>query len=79
MTQPSDPPARLDVIGLKCPLPVLKLRKALAALEAGALIEVLASDPGAAADFEVLCSGGGHRLISHRREAEGHERFVIQK
>lgn len=70
--------ATLDATGHRCPLPVLMARKALAGLAAGAVLEVLASDPGAEQDFAVLCETGGHRLIS-RQSADGVERFLIEK
>lgn len=68
----------LDVTDVKCPLPVLKARKALAGLAPGAVLEVLASDPGAADDFSAFCQATGHRLIGHSVEPGG-QRFRIQK
>ncbi len=68
----------LDVVDFKCPLPVLKARKALAGLAPGALLEVLASDPGAAEDFAAFCRAGGHRLVE-QSDASGVQRFLIQK
>ena len=68
----------LDVAALKCPLPVLKARKALAALAPGAVLEVLADDPGAAEDFAAFCRATGHRLIGHSTDG-GVQRFLIQK
>lgn len=41
----------LDTRGLKCPLPVLKARRALKTLPPGEPLEVLASDPAAPRDF----------------------------
>lgn len=70
--------ASLDVVDLKCPLPVLKARKALSALAPGAVLEVLASDPGAPEDFAAFCGATGHRLIA--QSADGAIlRFLIQK
>jgi len=68
----------LDVSALKCPLPVLKARKALAALAPGAMLEVLADDPGAAEDFAAFCEATGHRLVGQSMET-GVQRFLIQK
>lgn len=70
--------ATLDARGHRCPLPVLMARKALAGLAAGAVLEILASDPGAEQDFAVFCQAGGHRLIS-QQSAEGGQRFLIEK
>ena len=76
MTSAPLPPV-LDTTGLRCPLPVLKARKALAELNPGAVLEVLASDPASPEDFKALCLATGHRLISHRHEGEIH-RFLIE-
>ena len=37
----------LDTSGLKCPLPILKARRARATTPPGGLLRVLATDPGA--------------------------------
>jgi tRNA 2-thiouridine synthesizing protein A len=68
----------LDAVNLKCPLPVLKARKALAGLAPGAVLEVLANDPGAAEDFAAFCQTTGHRLIG-QSASSGVQRFLIQK
>ncbi len=68
----------LDVVDLKCPLPVLKARKALAGLAPGEILEVLANDPAAAEDFEAFCLATGNRLIGRRAEG-GIQRFLIEK
>lgn len=41
----------VDACGLKCPMPILRAKKALANMESGQLLKVLATDPAAAADF----------------------------
>jgi tRNA 2-thiouridine synthesizing protein A len=57
-------PAILDAKGLRCPLPVLKARKAMKVLPAGAILRVLATDPGAIKDFEAFCKTTGYRLLA---------------
>ena len=54
----------LDALGLLCPLPVLKARKRLASMEAGAVLRVLADDPAAVVDVPHFCREGGHTLVS---------------
>jgi tRNA 2-thiouridine synthesizing protein A len=56
----------LDVKGLKCPLPILRARKALEAVPLGATLEVLATEPGAVTDFEALCRMTGNELVESR-------------
>jgi tRNA 2-thiouridine synthesizing protein A len=50
----------LDCRGLRCPLPVLKMEKRLAALAAGAELVVLATDPMAKIDIPLFCTQHGH-------------------
>ena len=53
----------LDLTGLKCPLPILRTKKARATLDSGAIITVLATDAGAPADFAAFCQHTGHELL----------------
>jgi tRNA 2-thiouridine synthesizing protein A len=62
-------PLILDTKGLKCPLPVLKARKAMRDVPAGGVLRVLATDPGAVKDFEHFCKTTGHQLLAWRDEA----------
>ena len=68
----------LDLKGLKCPLPVMKTRKALATLESGSIVIVLTTDPMAAIDIPHFCQENGHRLISAEMAAAS-GRFVVEK
>ncbi|WP_341678440.1 sulfurtransferase TusA family protein [Niveibacterium sp. SC-1] len=68
----------LDVRGLKCPLPILRAKKALAEVDTGALLKVVATDPGSVKDFQAFCRQTGHELVSHA-EREGPEfEFLIR-
>ncbi len=58
----------LDLRGLKCPLPALMARKALAALPPSALVTVLATDPLAVVDIPHMCGEEGHTIESMVRE-----------
>ena len=52
----------LDLTGLKCPLPVLKARRQIGQMAAGAMLVVMADDPAAPLDFDHFCQTGGHQL-----------------
>lgn len=75
MTQP---PAILDLVGLKCPLPVLRARKALLALEPGAALEVRASDPLAAVDIPNLARELGDVIAAQSMDG-GVWTFLIER
>jgi tRNA 2-thiouridine synthesizing protein A len=76
--EPAGDTLRLDLRGLKCPLPALKTGKRLAALSSGERLEVLSDDPLAGIDIPHLCREGGHRLISTSRERTS-QRFLIER
>ncbi|MFH1342208.1 MAG: sulfurtransferase TusA family protein [Pseudomonadota bacterium] len=60
---------KLDLAGLKCPLPALKTRKALKALRPGDLLEVVCTDPLSVIDIPNLIRETGDRVeISERTE-----------
>lgn len=69
---------RLDTRGLICPLPVLKARKVLLSLPAGAQLEVLSSDVRAPKDFAEFCRENGYKLVSEKAE-NGVFSLLIQK
>ena len=68
----------LDTKGLNCPLPILKVKKAIDAVPKGGTLEVLASDPGSVADFEAFCRSTGNRMVE-QSETAGVYRFLIQR
>ena len=68
----------LDARGLKCPLPVLKARKALQAIAPGEVLTVLATDPGAPDDFVQFCATTGHALLATEPAAD-HTRISIRR
>lgn len=53
----------LDATGLLCPLPVLKLRKRLGALQPGDMMRLRADDPAAIIDVPHFCAEAGHELV----------------
>ena len=58
----------LDAKGLNCPLPILRARKALQGIEAGGLLDILATDPGSVKDFAAFCRSTGNELVSSSQE-----------
>ena len=77
--QSTDPATVLDTTGLLCPLPVLKARRALKPLAPGAVLEVLATDPGAVGDFEHFCETTGCELLEFLEQPDGVLRFRLKK
>lgn len=69
---------RLDLSGLKCPLPVLRTRKALKSLQPGDRLEVVCTDPLAAIDLPHLILETGDRIEIVRHDTDGIV-FLIEK
>ena len=65
----TEPDAEVDARGLLCPLPVLRLRKRMQALPAGAVIRLLADDPAAHVDVPHFCAEGGHAFLGVEGDA----------
>jgi tRNA 2-thiouridine synthesizing protein A len=68
----------LDLRGLKCPLPALMARRALARLAPGASVTILASDPLAVVDIPHMCGEEGHAVKSVTRKTD-HSEFRIRR
>ena len=64
--------------GLVCPLPIVKMAKAIKRVKVGEVIEGLATDPGVPADIEAWCRTTGHELISMELEADP-IRFLVRR
>ncbi len=69
---------KLDLAGLKCPLPALMTRKALKAVRPGDLLEVHCTDPLSVIDIPNLIRETGDRVEIAER-AEGRIIFLIEK
>ncbi len=59
----------LDARGLKCPLPILKAKKALADMVSGDVLRVLATDPGSVRDFNAFARQTGNELLAHEEDS----------
>ena len=70
--------AKLDLSGLKCPLPALKVRKALKSLAPGDRLEVRCTDPLAAIDIPHLVASTDDRMEGIER-SEREIVFRIEK
>lgn len=72
------PPVALDLTGLKCPLPVLRTRKALRRLDPETILVVVCTDPMAAIDIPHLVREEGDALLGQDRIGTA-LRFTIRR
>ncbi len=73
--QMSETPRQLDARGLRCPMPLLKLKQALHGMASSESIEVLTTDPGSVRDFQAFLRQGAHVLLEMR---EGEKEFFFR-
>ena len=68
----------LDAKGLECPMPLLKSKKAIDALEPGQILEVLGTDEGSRIDLPGWCERVGHTYLGVKEEGS-YFKFYIKK
>lgn len=68
----------VDASGLNCPLPLLRLKKALMEMASGDVVKVIATDPAAHLDFGVYSDQTGHQIIEFIRHSHA-QIFYIKK
>ncbi len=68
----------LDARGLKCPLPILRTKKALVELKSGQVLRILATDPGSVQDFAAFSRQTGNALLGSQSH-EGEFEFFMQR
>ena len=65
----------LDARGLNCPLPILKAKKALADMQSGQTLRVVATDAGSMRDFQAFARQTGNELLE--QQAVGDDFFHV--
>ncbi len=68
----------LDLKGLLCPLPVVKLQLAIKKLPTGAVVEGIATDPGVMADIPAWSRTSGNELLAIEQQGKEYH-FVVKK
>jgi len=67
----SDTPAEVvDCVGMQCPLPVIKIAQAIKGLDAGQLLELLATDPGIEPDMHAWTRRTKNELVGITKDGE---------
>jgi TusA-related sulfurtransferase len=56
----------VDSRGLNCPLPILKAKRALADMQCGEVLKVIATDPGSMRDFQAFAKQTGTTLLDQQ-------------
>ena len=69
----------VDARGLACPLPILRTKKALATMQSGQVLHVVATDPGSVKDFQAFSRQTGNELIEHSAKDKEFEFYMKRK
>lgn len=68
----------VDYKGLFCPMPIVKIAKAIKEIEVGQVLEMLADDPGSKADMKAWARQTRHELLDMREEG-GVFKFYVRR
>tara|TARA_Y100000992_G_scaffold57894_1_gene35210 strand:- start:1860 stop:2090 length:231 start_codon:yes stop_codon:yes gene_type:complete len=68
----------LDTSGLNCPLPIIKAKKEINTMEAGQVLHIISTDPGAVKDFESFANQTGNELLKSE-EKDSKFYFLMKK
>lgn len=60
-----------ELHGLRCPMPILRTKKALAQMQAREILKVTTTDPAAVDDLAVFCKQTGHVLLAQSTSDDG--------
>lgn len=58
----------MDLKGLPCPMPVVKISKGIKDVQVGQVIEVLSTDPGSLTDFPAWARTSGNEILGTEQE-----------
>jgi tRNA 2-thiouridine synthesizing protein A len=68
----------MDLKGLACPMPVVKISKGIKDIEVGQVIEAITSDPGSLADFPAWAKSSGNEILK-TDQGDGEIKFYIKR
>jgi tRNA 2-thiouridine synthesizing protein A len=68
----------MDLKGLPCPMPVVKVSKGIKEVEVGQVIEAHTTDPGSLADFPAWARTSGNEILKTDQD-DGVIKFLIKR
>lgn len=69
----------IDCLGLRCPMPVVKVKRAIKGLEIGQIVEMIATDPGVIPDMEAWERQTRHEVLTAEERKDETFRFLVRK
>ena len=68
----------MDLKGLPCPMPVVKVSKGIKEIDVGQILEATSTDPGSLADFPAWAKTSGHEILKTDQD-NGQIKFYIKR
>ena len=69
----------IDTRGMNCPLPILKAKKALAEMQTGEVLKVVATDPSSTRDFQAFARQTGNELLEQSQGGGEYIHFMRRR
>lgn len=79
MSEAIKPDKVMDLKGLPCPMPVVKISKGIKDVQVGQVIEAQTTDPGALADFPAWARTSGNEIVKTEQEGGVIKIYVKRK
>jgi len=67
----------LDLKGLNCPLPILRIKQAISRMESGEILKIVGTEPGTERELKIFCKQGGHDLLDYQ-EIDNEFIYMVQ-
>jgi tRNA 2-thiouridine synthesizing protein A len=77
--KPMEAHKEIDTRGLNCPLPILKAKKALAEMQTGEILKVVATDPSSTRDFQAFARQTGNELLQQSQAGTEYIHFMRRR
>ncbi len=74
----SDANHQLDALGLRCPEPVMMVRKSVRKMQKGETLLIIADDPATTRDIPSFCEFMDHTLLASQTESTPYQ-YLIKK
>lgn len=69
----------LDTLGLRCPEPIMMIRKTIREIDAGQILHVIADDPATVRDIPGFCRHMEHELIDAKIDNKPYQYWIKKR
>jgi tRNA 2-thiouridine synthesizing protein A len=69
----------MDLKGMPCPMPVVKVSKGIKEVEVGQVVEAITTDPGSLADFPAWARTSGNEIIKTEQDGKTIKFYIKRK